>query len=363
MKKIKNMLVTSMMCLLVMACNTSEEKEETGPVKPAFTVFNLKADTLDYDLSLPGELKPYDQVELHAKISGFIAEIHVDRGDEVEKGQTLAFIEAPEIEQQYLATKSRERELLERFNFSSQNYRSLKNASQTEGAVSNIELEQAKSKYVGDSAALSAARAEVSAAKQLSDYRMITAPFKGIVTRRMVSPGALVGSGESEALFTLSREDKLRLEVAVPGKHGGSVPLGSEASFRLNDLPGKHFPVKLSRSSKVLNPELRSLMVEYDVDNSEKRLNAGSYVEVDLNLNRTYPTFVVPQSSIIRSRKDVFVARVIDDEKVQLVPVTTGINTHQSTEIFGDLKEGDQLIIKANSSIRDGMEVRVTNQE
>src|SRR5699024_932671 len=139
MKKIKNMLVTSMMCLLVMACNTSEEKEETGPVKPAFTVFNLKADTLDYDLSLPGELKPYDQVELHAKISGFIAEIHVDRGDEVEKGQTLAFIEAPEIEQQYLATKSRERELLERFNFSSQNYRSLKNASQTEGAVSNIE--------------------------------------------------------------------------------------------------------------------------------------------------------------------------------------------------------------------------------
>lgn len=362
MKNIVSLLKISLLSLLFVACSTGQKEEDTSISKPSFTVFNLKKDTLDYNLNLPGELKPYDQVTLHAKVEGFISEIKVDRGDEVEKGQVLAVIDAPEIEQQYLAAKSREREILERLNFSQQNFQSLKNASKTEGAVSSIELEQAKTKFVGDSAALSAAKAEVAAAKQLSGYRTITAPFKGIVSQRMVSPGALVGSGKSESLLHIAREDKLRLEVAIPGKHGSSIPLKSTAHFRLNNRPGEIFSAKLSRSSKVLNPELRALMVEFDVDNSEQNLNAGAYVEVDLNLHRSYPTFNVPQSSVIRSRKELYVARIVD-ERVQLVPITTGVSTSQAIEIFGDLKEGDQIIKKANSAIRDGNEVDIVEEK
>lgn len=362
MKTLFTLFKFSVLSLLFVACTNVKKQQENTPDKPSFTVVNLKADTLDYDLNLPGELKPYDQVTLHAKVEGFIREILVDRGDEVQKGQVLAVIDAPEIEQQYLAAKSREREILERLNFSKQNYQSLKNASKTEGAVSSIELEQAKTKFVGDSAALNAAEAEVSAARQLSEYRTIVAPFNGIVTQRMVSPGALVGPGRNESLFHISREDQLRLEVAIPGKHGGSIPLGSKASFRVNDRPGERFLVTLSRSSKVLNPELRSLIVEYDVDNSNLKLNAGSYVEVDLNLHRSYPTFTVPQSSIIRTRKERFVARVVDGF-VQLVPVTTGVIVHQNIEIFGDLNESDKIIKKANSAIRNGIEVETVEEE
>lgn len=361
MKTIFTLFKFSALSLLFAACTNVKKQQENTPDKPRFTVVNLKADTLDYDLNLPGELKPYDQVTLHAKVEGFVREIRVDRGDEVQKGQVLAVIDAPEIEQQYLAAKSREREILERLNFSNQNYQSLKNASRTEGAVSSIELEQAKTKFVGDSAALNAAKAEVSAARQLSEYRTISAPFKGVVTQRMVSPGALVGPGRNESLFHISREDQLRLEVAIPGKHGGSLPLGSEASFRVNDHPGERFPITLSRSSKVLNSELRSLIVEYDVENSDLKLNAGSYVEVDLNLHRSYPTFSVPQSSVIRTRKERFVARVAEGV-VQLVPITTGVYTHQRIEIFGDLQEGDQIIKKANSTIRDGLEVKIVKE-
>lgn len=360
MRSIINIVKISLLSLLVAACNKETEKQEQTSDLPSFTTFALKTDTLNYNLTLPGDLNPYDQVTLYAKVEGFISELLVDRGDEVEKGQVLAKIDAPEMEQQYLAAKSNEREVLERLNYSAENYQSLKNAAKTDGAVSTMELEQAKSKFVGDSAALNAAKAEVLATKQLKDYRIITAPFKGVITRRMISPGALVGPGKKEALFHLSREDKLRLEVAVPDKHGSSLPLNSTASFQASNRPGEKFDVQLSRSSKSLDPKLRSLLVEFDVDNPDQKLSAGSYVDVDLNLNRSYPTFQVPQSSIIETRKNIFVARVTDN-KVDLVPVITGISTAQNTEVFGDLEEDDQIIEKGNTTLKDGMEVNAEN--
>lgn len=358
MKTILNILKLSLLSLLFVACNQTEKEEHKTSEKPMVETILLKSDTLKYELNLPGDLKPYDQVTLYAKVEGFIDEMSVDRGDKVEKGEVLARIDAPEIEQQYLAAKSRERELLQKLNFSSENYRSLKEAAETEGAVSSIELEQAKARFIGDSASLNAAKAEVAASKQLNAYRTIKAPFKGVITKRMISPGALVGPGQEESLFHLSREDKLRLEVAVPEKHGASIPLGSKSFFRVNNKPNERFPIKIARSSEVLDPELRSLMVEFDVDNPDFKLSSGSYAEVDLNLNRSYPTLQVPQSSLVKNRKDVFVAKV-KDNKVELVPVITGVSTSEEIEVFGDLNRGDQIIEEGNTTLKDGMEVRV----
>lgn len=342
---------------LFFSCGNAEGKknEEKESTMPAYQVTAVKQDTLHYELTLPGELKPYDEVTLYAKIEGFVKDLKVDRGDQVKKGDLLLSIEAPEIQQKLLAARAKKSEIIEKLSFSAQNYKRMREAAKVDGAISSIELEQAKAHFLGDSAALNAVKAEVAAAAQLAGYREIRAPFDGVITNRMVSPGALVGSGK-EPLLQLSREDKLRLIVAVPSKHANALPLSTKASFTVNSDPGKEFPVSLSRSSKVLNPELRSLMVEFDYDNPQNKLNAGSYAQVHLALERNEPSLKVPASSIINTKTNTFVAKV-NSGIIQLIPVVTGITQGETVEIFGNIHAGEQVVVKGNSTLKDGMQI------
>ncbi len=345
--------------LLFVSCNQANtekpENQNNENQKPTYNITTLKSDTLNYELTLPGDLKPYDQATLYAKVEGFVSKLNVDLGDEVKKGEVLAVIEAPEIEQKYLSAKSKEREILEKFSFSSQNYKYLEKAAKVDGAVSAIEVEQARSRFMADSAAWSAVKAEVSAAEHLAKYREITAPFDGIITDRLVSLGALVG-GEKQALFNLSREDKLRLSVAIPSKHANALQPKTKASFMVNAYPNKKFPVELTRSSKALNPELRASIVEYDVDNIENLLHAGDYAEVSISMQKNLSSIQVPTSSIIETKNNIYIAKVTD-EKVQMIPIVTGLTHQNKIEIFGDIQEGDQIIINANSSLKEGLEI------
>lgn len=349
---------------LFFSCGKDSEgkkKKEKETANPVYRVTAVKQDTLHYELTLPGELKPYDEVTLYAKIEGFVKDLKVDRGDQVKKGDLLLSIEAPEIQQKLLAVQAKKREITEKLSFSAQNYKRMQEAAKVDGAISPIELEQARSRFLGDSASLNAVKAEVTAAAQLSGYREIRAPFDGVITNRMVSPGALVGSGK-EPLLELSRADKLRLVVAVPAKHANALPLSTKASFTVNSAPGKEFPVSLSRSSRALDPELRSLMVEFDYDNSANNLNAGSYAQVHLTLERNEPSLKIPYSSIINTKTNIFVAKV-NSGTIQLVPVVTGISQGNSVEIFGNIHKGDQVIVKGNSTFKNGMKIDAKNEE
>jgi|SRR5690625_209336 len=354
-----------LLSVLFQACSQANaEKPDQSLTQsdlPVYQTIRLKNDTLNYRLTLPGDLLPYEQVTLYAKIEGFVRELNVDRGDQVEKGQVLAVIEAPEVEQQFLSAKSKEREILEKLSFSSQNYKYLQKAASVDGAVSAIEVEQARSRFMADSAAWNAVKAEVSAAEHLSKYRTITAPFSGIVTERMVSAGALVG-GEKQALFNISREDKLRLTVAIPGKHANALQAGATADFSVNAYPGKLFPIVLSRSSKVLNQNLRSSIVEYDVENAQGLLNAGDYADVNINFTRNTGSLRVPANAIINSKTGKFVAKV-NAGKTELIPVITGISYEGKIEVFGDLQEEDEIIARANSALKDGLEVRTETED
>lgn len=323
-----------------------------------YVVTTIKSDTLKYNLTVPGDLKPYEQVTLYAKIDGFVTDLKVDRGDMVKKGQLLLRIEAPEIQQKLLAAKAKQREIVERLHFSQQNLQRTQDAASVDGVVSTTELQQTRTQYLADSASLEVVRAEVAAAAQLEKYTEITAPFDGVVTQRLVSPGALVGGGE-KPLLKIYREDKLRLEVAIPSKHAKALHIKNKASFRVNSYPGREFTVELSRSSKSLNAELRSMMVEFDYDNSDGFLDGGDYAEVNIDLKRYHPTLQVPSSSVITTPSSVYIAKVVDG-KAQLVPVTTGLTKNNKVEVFGNIKAGDQVIVKANSTLKDGMKIVVS---
>lgn len=226
----------------------------------------------EYNISIPAELKPYQQVTVFAKVSGFVQRLYVDMGDNVRKGQLLAILEAPEMQQQYLSSKSSEQKIFNDYLFAKQAYDRLADASKTTGAVADIELDRAKSSMESAKAAYNESKAGTVHSSQLQQYLHITAPFDGVITERNVSVGALSGAASSIPLFTIAQNNKLRLTLSLPEKYASSVKKNIAATFTVSSQPDKIFNAILSRTSGLLDQQDRSLTLEFDVNNSSKEL-------------------------------------------------------------------------------------------
>ncbi|MEX2591704.1 MAG: efflux RND transporter periplasmic adaptor subunit [Anditalea sp.] len=349
-----------LMALGIAGCGTDgkpleEKTQETTEV--AVATAKVTKQIASYTLQLPGELAPFEEVQLYPKVSGFVQKLYVDRGSQVQKGQLLARLEAPEITQQYMAASARQREVVERLQFSQQAYKRLKEASKSSGAVAAIELEQAQAKLMGDSASYMSLNAEMAAAQQLASYMDIRAPFAGIVTSRSVSQGALVGAGD-KPLFTLAQQDRLRLTIAIPEKHARSLSDSTSIRFRLSNFPDEAFTAQISRSSGVLDKSLRSLMVEFDVPNEDHMLSGGEYVQAEVQFRRPIASLWVPASSLLHTATGIFVLKV-EDGMVQRVAVKEGIRQDKLAEVFGPLKEDEQIIVNGSEEIREGSQIVV----
>lgn len=284
-----------------------KEAAEIISVKTA----KVKKQTTAYTLSLPGGLAPYEEVQLYPKVSGFIRELYVDRGSQVKKGQLLARLEAPEITQQYMAATAKQREVQERLHYSQKACNRLKEAAKTTGAVAEIELEQAQTNLMSDSAGYLFLKAEMAAARQLAGYLEIRAPFSGVISGRSVSVGALVGAGD-KPLFTLAQQDQLHLTIAIPEKHARALSVSTEIRYRLSNYPDEVFTAHISRNSGVLDKSLRSLLVEFDLPNQGNKLSGGEYVQAEVKFRRHTPSLRVPASSLVYSTSGTFVLKVED---------------------------------------------------
>jgi membrane fusion protein, multidrug efflux system len=308
-----------------------------------------------YTLNLPGELAPFEEVMLYPKVSGFVQQIFVDRGSRVIKGQLLARLDAPEITQQYAAAAAKQREVLERLQYSQQSYNRFLNASKSEGAVAAIELEQAKAELMTDSASYQSLKAEMGAAKQLAAYLEIRAPFAGVISGRTVSPGALVGANE-KPLFALAQQDDLRLTIAIPEKHAQALSDSTEIEYRISNYPNETFHAKISRSSGVLDKKLRSLMVEFDIKNKDRKLKGGEYIQAEVSLRRNTPSLWVPSTSIVNVPSGMFLLKVQRDT-IRRVAVTQGIRKDSLTEVYGNLAADDLIVARGTEELREGTRV------
>jgi len=307
----------------------------------------------DYPLSLPGELAPYEEVELHAKINGFLEKIYVQRGDLVQKGQLLAELVAPEVDQQYLSDQSVQAEKESDYLFAKQAYERLTEASKTEGAVAQIELDRANSYMMSAKSAFESSQAGTEQSSQLKKYLKITAPFEGIITQRNLSLGALVGPGYKASIFTIAQADKLRLTVAIPEKHVAAISEDLKASFMVSSLPGKNFEAYLSRSSGILNQQNRSITLEFDVENSKGVLRGGEYAQVRLNLHRNDSSYWVSPRSIVNAQSGTFIMTLRED-LIKRVPIKEGIRLDSLVEIFGNVQLGDLVLTNPSEEIKEG---------
>lgn len=350
MKSIKTLSGLAVLSTLFLAsCSDSNAKEHASeeksstPQQQEIVTKPISQLHPEYDLIIPGELEPAEQVSLYAKVNGFVKKLNVDIGDTVKKGQLLAILEAPEMDQLLVSDRSSEQKLESDYQYAQQNLERLQEAAKTEGAVAAIELDRAKSAMTSARSAYESSKAQTGHSAQMQKYLHVVAPFNGVITERNVSEGALVGPGSGQPIFRVADEANLKLKIALPEKHAGSVNDAMGISFTVNSQPGKQFDAKLSRSSKLINSQNRAMTLEFDVKNSENKLNGGEYAQVQLKLKRQSPTFYVSPKSILNTQSGLFVLTKNQDN-IQRVPVKEGVRLDTLTEVFGNLKEGDLIV-------------------
>ena len=319
---------------------------------------------------LPGEFLPYQSVELHARVTGFVESVKVDRGSAVRSGDLLVVLSAPEMKAQILEAEARiqslEAQRLEaeaKIAAAQSTFDRLKAAAETPGAIAGNELIQAEkavdaAKAAGQGANMSVAAAKASAAalRELEKFLQVTAPFDGVITERFVHPGALAG-GASTPLLKLEQIARLRLVVAVPESEAGGIVKRASVPFTAPAFPGSVFRGVVARIGRAMDPKTRTLPVELDVQNPGGRLTPGMYPEVEWPVRTDQAALLVPPSSVAVTSARSFVIRV-QDGKAQWVDVRRGRAAGELVEVFGDLKPGERIVRQASDEIREGAALR-----
>lgn len=346
---------------LIVSCHPKTgQQEQTGqeentPV-PALETISLHKGMLSTNLQVPGELTPYQQVDLYAKESSFVKKVYVDVGSEVKQGELLVSMEAPEINSNMAAAQSRLKSQEAIYTASNSNYNRLIETSKTPGTISKNDIDQAAARKNSDKAQYDAAKAAYQSVAATGAYLNIRAPFSGVITARNINPGAYVGpsgKGSDLPLFVLQEQKRLRLVISVPEIYTGLLKKQDEVTFDVKALPNQNFKAKVKRMAGALDQRLRSERLEMDVYNNQKKLLPGMYAEVNIPLPSSDSTFVVPKTTLVSSTERVFVIRVIDN-KAQWVDVKKGREAGDQVEIYGKLDQGDKLVKTATDEIRNG---------
>jgi RND family efflux transporter MFP subunit len=325
-----------------------------GPPPPdTAQVFVLKTDTLKKVVELPGELIPYLQTDLFAKVQGYVQSMKVDIGDRVRKGQTLAVVDAPEVITQFAQSEASLQAAKAKLTASTDKYDRLYRASQSTspGIVAPVDLISSHNQMLADSASYEALRQQSKAYKEVSGYLYITAPFDGVIIARKADPGALVNV--NAMLLTIQDNNTLRLRVAVPELYVAAAAGNRSLSFSVDAYPERRFNGVLTRKTETIDPATRTELWEFEVENNKHLLKAGTFVYARLNLGRSTPSFVLPASAIATTLERKFVIRVTAG-KAEYVDVRQGMNTDAGVEVFGNLKPGDTLLVKSTDERKPG---------
>jgi RND family efflux transporter MFP subunit len=319
---------------------------------------------------LPGEFLPFQSVSVHAKVSGYVERITVDRGSAVKAGDVIAELSAPEMatriaeaESRVLAAEAERVQAEAQLASLTATQERLQKAAATPGAIAGIELVQIekqvdaaraliRSREQSGRAAASAREAE----KQLQSYLRITAPFDGVVTERLVHPGALSGPN-STALVVIQQLAQLRLVVAVPEEFVGSIREGAKVSFQVPAQPERTYSGTVSRVSHVLDRSTRTMPVELDVTNTDGSLAPGMYPTAKWPVRRSRPALYVPRTAVVTTTERTFVIRN-QEGHAEWVDVRKGANEGDLMEVTGNLKAGDMVVRRATDEMREGTAIQ-----
>jgi RND family efflux transporter MFP subunit len=346
---------------------------------------------LSNTVALSGEFRPFQEVDVHAKVAGYIRVIRVDVGDHVKQGQVIAILEVPELAAELQGTDAsvrRSQDSVRRAKSDLQRAESvheaahlncsrLKDASATRpGIIAQQELDDAEAKDKEAEAQISSSQAAFSEAENqldvalagqkqytaLSAYTTIVAPFDGVVTKRYADTGALVQAGTSSStqampVVQVAETDVFRLTLPVPESAVPQVHLGSVVQVRVQTL-GRTFEGKVARFADSVDEDTRTMHTEVDVHNSDRSLVQGMYAEVSLVLAHKDATLVVPVQAISRNGAEAIVLMVDGQNRLEERQVQLGLEGTSTVEILSGLGEGDRVLIGSRGEFRAGDRVQ-----
>jgi RND family efflux transporter MFP subunit len=311
------------------------------------------------DLALPGSVQAFTDTPIYSRTNGYLKKWYFDIGARVQKGDLLAEIETPEIDQQLDQSRAE----LERMQANADLAGVTSNRWQSllaKHAVSQQEADQTRANYIAAQAAVDASKANVRRLEQLQSYERIVAPFDGVITARNTDIGDLIDAGSGSTnpreLFHMDATHKLRVYVAVPEVDSDSIHDGDSATLTQDSNPGAKIPGTIVRNANAIDHSTRTLNVEVDVDNSKGVLRPGAYVFVHFNLPAMGNTVTVPSNTLLFRAEGLRVG-VVRGDRVQLVPVTIGHDFGNAVEITSGLTPADEVILDPSDSLASGTEV------
>jgi RND family efflux transporter MFP subunit len=326
-------------------------------------------------IELPGEFLPFLSVALHARVPGYVERVLVDRGSVVKQGELLVELTAPEMTAQIVEAESKvqaaEADRLQadaQLAAAQSTYERMRKAAETPGAIAGNELVQAEKQVEAAKALLNsrqqAGKAAESAVRSLKDllaYLKITAPFDGVVTDRMIHPGALAGPGNDAALLVLQQVSHLRLVVPVPEEDVSGITKGASVPFQVPAWPERVYSGTIARISRALDQKTRTMAVELDVMNRDGALAPGMYATVKWPVRRSRPALFVPKTSVATTTERTFVIRDRSG-KAEWVDVKKGAAEGDLVEVLGNLNPGDRVVRRATDEIRDGTPLQLATK-
>jgi len=335
--------------------------ETTQTALPPVSVVSPKQTAPAEEIILPGNVQPFISSPIYARTNGYLRKWYFDIGAHVKKGQLLAIIETPEVDQQLQQARSNlltAQANLELATITKIRYQSLL----TKNAVSQQDVDNAVGTYNANKAIVEADKATVQQYTALVSFEKIYAPFDGVITARNTDIGDLINSGSSTAaktdLFHIAQPGKLRVYVNVPEEYSQGVKVGMTADLSLAEFPGRKFQGTLVRTAEAINMTTRTLLIEIEVDNLKSTLLTGSYAEVHLAVPTQASTFLVPVNTLLFRTEGLRVG-IVKDGKVVLTTVTPGHDFGNQIEIVAGLKAGDQVIVNPPDSLVSGQQVQI----
>jgi len=387
-------VVAAAVCLIVLlrlpAKTAKADPHEDSSLRPV-AVALVKRKPVVNSLTLSGAFRPYQQVDVHAKVAGFIRSIYVDVGDHVKAGQVLAILEVPELSAQVAGAKAdiqRYQDAVRRSESEIQRaesthaayhaaYSRLKQASESRpGLIAEQELDDSMAKDKETAAQIESARAALAESQSqlvsartdldrlsaLEAYSHITAPFAGVVTKRYADTGALIQAGtssetQSMPVVQLAEWSKLRLVVPVPESAVPQLQLGSTVQVHVSAM-NRDFEGRVARFADALNDETRTMHTEIDVENSDGNLKEGMYAEAKIILRQQNDALTIPIQALERNNTGGTVLIVDAQGCVEERQVRLGAESSDRVEILAGLAENDRVVIGNRGELRAGEKVR-----
>jgi RND family efflux transporter MFP subunit len=311
-------------------------------------------------LVLPGSVQAFYEAPIYARTNGYLKVWNTDIGTPVKKGQVLALIDTPEVDQELLQAQAD-------LATAAANYQLARTTNERwQGLLSSESVSQQDAdQRAGDAAAKAAARqsaaANLARLQELESFKRVLAPFDGIVTQRNTDIGALINAGQSagNALFRVADVHRLRVYVSVPQPYASAIRPGLTAELEFADHPGRRYEAVVANSAQALDATSRTLQVELQIDNAKGELLPGSYAQVYFALTGVDNTLRIPVNTVLFRTDGLQVAVLDEQHRVHLQSITQGRDFGTEIEVLAGLTADDVLVANPPDSISDGVQVRL----